>query len=102
MKLVFQQDARVLAIDPYYQGFGFAVLEGTGSLIAWGMRKATKDKNARCLTEIAKLISRYRPEVVALEDYAGRRSHQSARVLELIAGIEALAAKNEILTCHFS
>src|SRR5437870_12162686 len=73
------KDARVLTIDPYYRGFSFAVLEGADSLIAWGMRKATKDKNARCLTEIAKLVARYQPEVVTLADYAGRRSHRSAR-----------------------
>ena len=102
MKHVFPKDARVLAVDPYYQGFSFAVLEGASSLIAWGMRKATEDKNARCLREIDKLMARYRPEVVALEDYASRRSHRSERVEELIAGIKALAAENGVPTRHFS
>ena len=45
---------------------------------------------------IAKLMPRYRPEVVALEDYASRRSRRTARVEELIADIEALAPKNGI------
>jgi Holliday junction resolvasome RuvABC endonuclease subunit len=98
----FSKDARVLALDPYYRGFGFAVLEGQDTLISWGTRWARINKNEHFLKEIARLIARYQPEAVVLEDYAGRKSHCSVRVLELIDGIKALAAKDGIPVRHFS
>jgi Holliday junction resolvasome RuvABC endonuclease subunit len=102
MKSAFSLDTRVLALDPYYRGFGFAVLEGKDTLITWGTRWARKDKNERFLKEIAHLIARYRPEVVVFEDYAGRSAHQSPRVLELIERVQSLANAQRIPVRHFS
>src|SRR6266566_3417594 len=73
MKASPLQNQRVLAVDPYDQGLGFAVLEGP-NLIDWGLKHARKHKSARFMTFLAKLIERYDPDVLITEDGARQGS----------------------------
>jgi len=50
---------RVLAIDPYSRGVGFAVLEGPECLIDWGIRTTGRADNAKASRVIGKLIDRF-------------------------------------------
>ena len=52
---------RVLAIDPFSRGFGFVVLEGTDSLVDWGLKDIRKAKAEKSLKQIAILIAHYEP-----------------------------------------
>lgn len=84
---------RVLAVDPTSKGFGFAVLEGPGGLIDWGVKHLRGDRehrNRRCLEKVAALIIRYQPDVLVVEraDVAGCR--RWPRALQLISDVIAL------------
>ena len=91
MKAAAYTCQRVLAIAPSKRGFGFAVLEGPNELIDWGTREAKREKNTKCLRQIAFLIERYSPDVVVIENHRDRSCRRSARIRELLEGIAALA-----------
>jgi hypothetical protein len=76
--------ARVLAIEPFYRGFGFAVLEGPERLIDWGVAYTIRDKNTLSLGRVALLAARYNPDVIALEDCSGKGSRKCLRVRVLL------------------
>jgi hypothetical protein len=89
-------EVRVLAVDPFYRGFGYAVLEGPERLIDWGVAQAVGDKNIESLQRVAGLIRRYEPELIVVEDYVGDCSRRCQRVCELIRRIRRLAAGRKI------
>jgi hypothetical protein len=81
---------RVLAIDPYSQGVGFAVLEGDGQAIALidsGMRTTRTADNRKAARAIKVLIDQYRPDILALENWAATGSRRCHRVDLLLNGI---------------
>ena len=80
---------RVLAIDPFSRGVGFAVLEGPERLIDWGLRTTGRADNAKALRVIDKLIDRFRPDVLALEDWESAGSRRCGRVQTLLDRIAA-------------
>jgi len=75
---------RVLGIDPFARGVGFAVLEGRGSLIDWGIRTTGRADNEKSVRVIDKLIDRYRPDVLALENWDAAGSRRCGRVETLL------------------
>ena len=80
---------RVLAVDPYDCGLGFAVFEGTDELVDWGLKQGANRKRARFIESLATLIERYRPDVVVTEDFSQKgssRRRQTLRVLKRIRG----------------
>jgi len=86
--------ARVLAIDPTTSGFAYAIFEGPGFLLDWGLTQVRPEqKNALCLERIDALVARYLPDVVVLEAYDGKGSHRRRRVRSLIRSIQRLAVK---------
>jgi hypothetical protein len=78
-----------LAIDPYSRGVGFAVLEGPECLIDWGIRTTGRADNAKAARVIDKLIDRFRPDVLALEDWDSAGSRRCGRVQKLLDRIAA-------------
>jgi Holliday junction resolvasome RuvABC endonuclease subunit len=93
-------EKRVLAIDPTSRGFGYAVLEGPERLIDWGVVQVRDDKESACLKRIERLIERYVPDVIVLED--SPRSRRCARVRQLIDRIRQLADNKRIPARSFS
>ncbi len=81
----------VLAV--YADGFGLshAVLTNPKALTAWGLKRATKDKNMTCLREFVKLLSLVKPDVVVLEDIPQSQKKKRARVYELISAMTGTA-----------
>ena len=71
---------RVLAIDPYTRGVGFAVLEGSAELVDWGLKTTGKADNEKAVRIIQKLIERYRPDVLALENWEVAGARRCMRV----------------------
>jgi Holliday junction resolvasome RuvABC endonuclease subunit len=102
MNHAYRKDICVLAIDPSTRGFGFAVLEGPNRLIDWGVKETKKNKNTRTLKLIEDLIDRYQPNVIVVEDYAGKGSRRCRRIQALINDISKLAAKRKIKVRSFS
>ena len=93
---------RVLAVDPFTRGFGFAVMEGQKALLDWGIKGVRQDKNAKCLKRIAELVERYQLDAIIVEDYQGMGSRRSLRVRRLISDIRNLAAERSIVCYSFS
>src|SRR6266581_9072909 len=98
----YTREIRVLAIDPSTRGFGFAVLEGQDRLIDWGVKETKKNKNARTLKLIEDLIDVYLPNVIVVEDYAGKGSRRCRRIERLINDISKLASKRQVKVRSFS
>ena len=97
-----EKEKRILAIDPTTKGFGFAVMEGPERLIDWGVKEAKKRKNERCLKIVADLIDQYQPDVIALEDCAGKGSRRCRRIEDLIDRILKLGTERNIPIRGFS
>lgn len=80
--------ARILAIDPSTKGFGFAVLEGRGRLIDWGVAELYSRNDKEFLTRVEAIIDRYSPVVVAVEDVLvnQRRGERAKRRINAVVG----------------
>jgi hypothetical protein len=93
----------VLAVFPSTRGFGYAVLEGSRSLIDWGVKSARcPHKNLESIQKIRELLAFYRPDVLVLEDYEGPSSRRAKRIRTLINLVAAHAAEKEMSTAFFS
>ena len=78
----------VLCIYPSAKGFGFAVFEGSRSLVDWGVKGVHGEKkNAQSLRKMRELLAFYRPDVLVTEDYKGAGSRRGSRIRELIDAI---------------
>lgn len=93
-------DKRLLSIDPCGEGFGYAIFEGPEKLLDWGL-KAGSD-NRECLRKAARLIRRYRPEVLVVEDTDARGCRRRPRAIRLIRSLLTLAASRSLLTRRIS
>jgi hypothetical protein len=93
----------VLCIYPSAKGFGFAIFEGSRSLVDWGVTGVHgKKKNAQCLRKMRGLLAFYRPDVLVTEDHMGAGSRRGSRIRALIDAIGTLAAKEGIASKSFS
>jgi hypothetical protein len=92
----------VLAISPFTRGFGFTVFEGPTRPIDWGVKEARTDKNARCLQKMEALLDFYQPDVLIMENYAGRASRHCKRIQTLIDELAILPRGKKIKTRIYS
>lgn len=83
-------EMRTFAVVPSTRGFGFAVLEGSGMLVHWGVKSVKRDKNTQSISKVEDLISQFRPQRIVLED-ATKYPMRSDRIQALIAQIVVLA-----------
>ncbi|TAM80982.1 MAG: hypothetical protein EPN47_13945 [Acidobacteria bacterium] len=96
----FQGPRRVLAIDPSRRGFGFAVLDGPGALVDWGLKRA-KGKG-KYLERATALIRRYQPEVLVVERTSDQGCRRRGRALRVIRNLPALARTRHLRTRRIS
>jgi hypothetical protein len=81
-------------MDPSSRGFGYALLEGQGELVDWGLKGPSRRREPRnrwCLRQLASLIALHRPDVLILEEVADKESHRGPRARSLIGEMAALA-----------
>ena len=82
----------VLSIYPFSRGFGFVLFEGPQSPFDWGVKEIKeKHKNTKTFDEIKKIVDRYHPEVLVVEDTTGRDSRRTSRIRKLYRMIVHLA-----------
>ena len=75
---------RVLAIAPNKEGFGFALMRDTDTLLDWGTRSAGKgDKNANTLAKVKDLIIRLQPDMLVIPDVWEKGSQRGERIKRL-------------------
>ena len=94
------QDRRILTIEPYWRGFGYAVLEGSDRLIDWGLKESRKEKHYHILKKIGALLRHYNPDVVIVEDVINSRRNPNTRDL-MAAIVDMVQRENHtIATIH--
>jgi hypothetical protein len=77
---------RVLAIDPVARGFGFVVLEEEPlRLLDWGVTSCRKKGTGECVGPLNRLVVRYEPTVLVLEDPQGARASREAALVAFMA-----------------
>ncbi len=86
------RSARVMALHPASQCFGWVVFEGPFAPHDWGVTYATGDKNASCLQKVEAMLARFQPDTLILETFERRLSSRSDRIARLGRAISALAA----------
>lgn len=104
MKNKFKKDHHelLLAIDPMYRGFGFALFEKPNSLVDWGITDIRVNINSRSMHRIKQLIEFYNPDRIVLEDIRGESSHRCKRVEQLLMKIRLLAKENKVKISSYS
>ena len=91
----------VLGIHPTDRGFGWVVFDA--SPIDWGtVDERSSDKNAHCLSRIRRLIRRYQPAVVVLEEFDALPARRAPRIRRLCRSIVSLAGANRSAVAIYS
>jgi Holliday junction resolvasome RuvABC endonuclease subunit len=90
---------RALAVDPASRGLGFALIEGLATLIDWGFHDVRKDRDARRLTLVISMLTKFKPDALVLEDFGTSRS---ARVKALADAFAAAAEEHGIASYRIS
>jgi len=81
---------KTLGISPSTRGLGFALFEGSSTLVDWGVKVSKSgDKNAVCLAHAANLLDHYHPDLLVLPETEETRRAQ--RVRALAREMEAMA-----------
>lgn len=96
------QYPRVLAIDPTTKGFAYGLFEGPASLIDWGLIYIEERKRSLCISRIEKLVERYSPDVLVLEDCNRLGSRRSSRARRLVGEAALVAQRNGLRTRRFA
>lgn len=84
----------VIAIHPTSRGFGWVLFEAPGAIAAWGVADVSRfgtDKNRNALSRIARLLERYSPAVLVLEDFEHKPARRGARIKRLCRAVLRLA-----------
>ena len=92
----------VLGVHPIDRGFGWVVLASPLAPIDWAVVEHKKDKNARCLLSIEKIIERYQPTTLVLEAFEHGVTQKADRVQRLCRAIVQLASNRGIETAIYS
>lgn len=103
----------VLAVYPFSRGFAFVFFEGPGSPFDWGVKEIKeKHRNTKTLDAIKKLIDRYRPEVLVIEDTTDGGWRRTSRIRKLYRMLSHVAIaefvdlyryrKSEVTACFAS
>jgi hypothetical protein len=89
--------SRVLAVSLSTRGFGYAVIEGKNTIIDYGKKRISGDKNAGSLASMEKVITRNQPEILVLQDVQNcKGTKRVARIKKLYRKIVTLAKKLKI------
>lgn len=87
---------RIFALDPTTKGFGYVVFELPFRLVEWGLAHIAGDKSAGAVARFERLLNRFRPDTVVLEDAEAPGSRRQPRVRRLIEALAKLARERGI------
>jgi hypothetical protein len=93
----------VLAVYPNTRGFAFVVFEGQLSPVDWGIKIIRgQRKQSQCLRHIEKLLIRYEPDAVILQDMSAAGTPRAPRIQKLNSAVEELCERIGLPTYKFS
>lgn len=102
MKKPISKQVRIAALSLSSSGFGYAVMEGNNQLVGYGKMVIKKNKNARVLVHTGKIVSRYQPNVLVLQDVNAKEAYRHQRIKKLHRRITARAKKSKIEVVEIS
>lgn len=74
----------VLSLYPTSRGCAFVLFEGPASPFDWGVKEIRgPKKNIKTLKEVGRLIERYQPDALVIEDTSEKGSRRSGRIRKL-------------------
>lgn len=83
-----QSPNRILAIDPFHKGFGYAVFEPPLHLVASGVARVEDEKHPSAVARFEELLTDFLPSTVVLEDAnapGARRRHKAQGLIEAVS-----------------
>ena len=91
---------RAVTIDPTTKGFAWAVLEGSERLVDWGLSRIRKGSVSRVNERVEKLLERYEPDLLILEEVTLSRHGFTARARhkDILLLADALDVPVELVT----
>ena len=93
---MLERSTRRLAVYPQSRGLAFVVLHGSRELIEWGRYSIRIDKGRQTLSVLRRLIDRFQPNTLVIEDREDPDLHRCKRVRSLLRRIAAEAAKRKL------
>ena len=91
------KNIRILSVALSARGLGYAAMEGQDMFIAHGHKVVEEaDKNLKSFAWVEKLIARYQPGIMVLQDVAAKGSRRAPRIKSLHRQIVKLAGKQKI------
>ncbi len=83
---------RILCLHAITRGFAYCVFDAPGQLLDYGIKHLKRgDKNAESISLIERLITRFDPHGIVLEDVTDIHSKRTGRIRTLYRQIESLA-----------
>jgi hypothetical protein len=94
---------RVFAVYPNTRGLAFVVFEGQLAPVDWGVKTIRgKRKHSQCLRHIERILARYEPDSIILQDMSPTGTRRASRITEINSAIEELCELSGIPTYAFS
>jgi hypothetical protein len=95
--------AFVLAIYLNTRGFAFVLFEGHLSPIDWGVKEIRgRRKHCRCVASIDKILDRYEPDILVLQDTSPTGTRRARRVTRLNSAVAILGSDRAIPVYAYS
>ena len=82
----------VMAVHPTTRGFGWVVFESPSSPVDWGLASAKESRNEKLLRRFERILKRYEPSAVVLEEFEGSGTKRVDRIQRLCRSFVHLAA----------
>ncbi|MFC3051401.1 hypothetical protein [Kordiimonas pumila] len=92
----------LLTVFPTRIGFGYSVHSSADTLLDWGIKWATEDKNKVCTRKFITLINYYKPASLVLEEIPSDVVEARPRVADLIRSLASIAATQNIRVYLYS
>lgn len=102
MRHTMPRPPRVLGVSPSSRGFGYAVFEGPGEVIDWGVQAIPSNERARRIARIEALIDWYAPDVIVVENCTGQGSRRGVKTRRQIEALVRIAQKRRIKAKSYS
>lgn len=101
MKTNHNKQFRIAAVSLSGNGFGYAIMEGN-TLVEYRNKMFFADKNANSLIHINKLLVRFHPDILVLNDVNAKGTYRAPRIKELHRKVVALAKRRKLKVAKIS
>lgn len=101
--MMYENLPSVLAISASPRGFAFVLFVGRATPFDWGIKETRgKHKNARAYLAIKKIIQKYNPATIVIEETDPKESRRGARIRALYRSIGWLAERGRRSVVRYS